>query len=116
MVMRHVPTCESYIKSLNNAATSQRAVMALFVSCPLVESEAFWNGPIGHKKHLKSAKPTFSSLFVNIAIQVRPYGGCYIAPESVGELSATPDLEHEHAQWCKTLDCLRKPQDRETID
>lgn len=41
---------------------------------------------------------------------------CYIVPESVGELSVTPDLEHEHAQWCETLDCLRKPQDRETID
>lgn len=38
--------------------------------------------------------------------------GCYIVPESVGELSVTPDLEHERAQWCETLDCLRKPQDR----
>lgn len=110
MVMRHVPTCGSYIKSLNNAVTSQRAVMALFVSSPLVESEAFWNGVV--TKTIWNQ--TFSSLFANIAIQVRPYG--YIVPESVGELSVTPDLEHEHAQWCETLGCLRKPQDRETID
>lgn len=107
MVMRHVPACESYIKSLNNAVASQRAVMALFVSCAPVESEAFWNGPTGHKNHLKSAKLQTSSLFANIAIEL---------PESVGELSVTPDLEHERAQWCETLDCLRKPQDRETID
>lgn len=56
MVMRHVTTCESCTRSLNNAVTSQRGVMALFVSCPLVEYDPFLNGPTGHKNHLESAK------------------------------------------------------------
>lgn len=78
----------------------------------------YWPLKASEISQIASSCRHFQACLHTLLFKRGPEEGCYISLWSMGELSATLDLEYEqpHAQPCETLDCFRNPQDRETID
>lgn len=80
---------------------------------------------IGHHKPLKLHTKFmfncwhFKACLYTFLFKRRPEEGYYISHWSPWENYQpllTSTMSHPHAESCETLDCLTKPQDRETID
>lgn len=79
---------------------------------------------IGHQNHLKCTLnlcsiADISKLVYTLLFKRCPEEGYYISHWSPWENHQpllTSSMSQPHAQSCETLDCLTKPQDRETID
>lgn len=119
MVMRHVPTW--VLLSLWTMQSPQSTLWWLNLSSCWIRcllNWTYWPQKPSEISKTASSCRHFQACLHTLLFKWGPKEGCYISLQSVGELSATLDLEHEqpHAQSCETLDCFRKPQDRETID